>query len=559
MNRPTARSRRRHATLRHLAAGLVAALSIAGVTALGQGDRFPSMTRWQLAWHGGSSLYIGDQEAMRLDQPALGAFGGGELVHQFTPAVGLGVAAQIVRNPRLDEPDSYRSTLSALLRLTQPGSRRLSPYLQTGILYIIGASRGGSGPLAGVGFNVRVARTFSVFAEGNLQLVYPGDVLDGSQTADHFDGIGLVGVGIRISDLRGFFGRRPALEILAIRHAPAPEQELPVRFDADLNIDNTGARVVWTFGDGETRTGNPVQYTFRNAGIHEVVATATSNGGTAVHYLIIDVAAKEPPAVVTATRRESAPSTRPDTPPVRQDREEITRPSTSGDERPERTEDEQPEPKVTRASPQTAPADPPEERAPLPFSGYTWVIGSTASLSEARTLAATYSTQGNLPLIFPHAVDGITRYRVTLGQFGSRSQAQRGRSALPATVPKDTWLAFVDAQPPLRTGAGPDTPERVSRVSPPPANQRPSTESRSARFTWVVASATSMAAAETLAERLRAEGHDASVRSSLIGGTTRYRVSIGGYASRSEAQADRGRLPADLREEAWLLDLESER
>jgi septal ring-binding cell division protein DamX len=71
--------------------------------------------------------------------------------------------------------------------------------------------------------------------------------------------------------------------------------------------------------------------------------------------------------------------------------------------------------------------------------GFTWAI-SEPSRSVAEDRAARYREQGYRVSVLPATVRGTTVYRVTIGQFSSRTEATRHRNELPADVPEDIWV-----------------------------------------------------------------------------------------------------------------------
>lgn len=539
----------------------LAVLCMLDGAAAGQELRYEPFARWRLGWTGGPTVYAGDQEAQRLDLGATGFFVGGELMHHFNQVASLGVGAFLLKHPRLDDSDQFRSTMQAVARVAQPAGRRLSPYLQAGLHYTIGASRGGSGPLVGAGINLRLSRSLSIYTETDVHLVYPGDVLDGSVNAHHFDALGFFGIGMRITDIRAFFGKRPILNITAIRHQGTLERGSPVHFSAELNSPQRGTQFVWEFDDGETGAGNPVQHTFLSDGVHRIVVTATNRNGTAIRYLPVDVG-----LVASALDLEAPPP--PSQPPLQRN-PDPTEPAPRQPSR--RTERASPAQPPTEAATSAAAAD---ETPPvaLPFSGYTLVIASRQRLAEARDIAEPLIARGVHPLIFASTVRGETWYRVTLGQYPNRALADRGKLDLPEEAPQDTWIAFVDGQVPVMAPAVATATVPNRAVSAEPAGSRPSETAAAgartatpprgsenavtARFTFVVTSFSSRASAETTVARYRDLGFAAQVRPVVVGGAERFRVTVGAYASREAAEAGRSSLPQDVRDGAWILTLE---
>ncbi|MDX1440495.1 MAG: SPOR domain-containing protein, partial [Rubricoccaceae bacterium] len=71
--------------------------------------------------------------------------------------------------------------------------------------------------------------------------------------------------------------------------------------------------------------------------------------------------------------------------------------------------------------------------------GFTWVVGSGNEQSAAR-LVERYRSQGFRASVLQGEANGLTVYRIALGQFTSRTEANRFRSQLPADAPAESWI-----------------------------------------------------------------------------------------------------------------------
>lgn len=99
-------------------------------------------------------------------------------------------------------------------------------------------------------------------------------------------------------------------------------------------------------------------------------------------------------------------------------------------------------------------AEPPAEPEPPPSAdplrstagidpaagGFTWVVASELDRAVAQRRVAAYREQGLRADVVAQEAGGRTRYRVSLGQFGSISEAEARRADLPADVPSDSWI-----------------------------------------------------------------------------------------------------------------------
>ncbi|GAB5537013.1 MAG: hypothetical protein Rubg2KO_32620 [Rubricoccaceae bacterium] len=71
--------------------------------------------------------------------------------------------------------------------------------------------------------------------------------------------------------------------------------------------------------------------------------------------------------------------------------------------------------------------------------GFSWVVLSTRDRDPADFRARQYRNAGWRVRVFQTEALGDTVYRVAVGQFASRDQADRLRTFLPSQVPTDTW------------------------------------------------------------------------------------------------------------------------
>ncbi|MEO0558639.1 MAG: SPOR domain-containing protein [Bacteroidota bacterium] len=71
--------------------------------------------------------------------------------------------------------------------------------------------------------------------------------------------------------------------------------------------------------------------------------------------------------------------------------------------------------------------------------GFSWVVLSTRDRTPADLRARQYRDAGWRVRVFETEALGDTVYRLAIGQFASRDQADRLRPFLPSQVPQDTW------------------------------------------------------------------------------------------------------------------------
>ncbi len=71
--------------------------------------------------------------------------------------------------------------------------------------------------------------------------------------------------------------------------------------------------------------------------------------------------------------------------------------------------------------------------------GSTWILAS-GNRTSAEELAARYRAEGYRSSVLAGEANGLTVYRVAVGQFGSADEARGLRSRLPAGAPPSTWV-----------------------------------------------------------------------------------------------------------------------
>jgi len=393
---------------------------------------------WHVAIFGGPALYQGDQEVIALDRGVYGSGFGAEIEHKFSRKAGLGLRATAFSHPRIAESDQYRSSLEAFLRLTQQALPRLSPFVEAGVHFVIGADRGGSGPVVGAGLNFMLSHSLSLFVSGNVNLTYPGDVLDNSATSDHFDAMVLTRAGFRITDIRGFFGGRSPVRVLAINHEPEIETGIPITFGVELNRQNPTASVLWDFGDGGTGVGHSAEHTYLNPGLYRASLHVEDARSEVTRFFTITVGGHVEAVQPTSPLPEVVIDSWIDLTDV-----EIHHPKvwTAHEE----MAAEAPEPVVS-------PAQPVVGEIQQRISGFTWVVASRPTVAEAQSIAETYRRTDSMVHIVPATVREDQWYRICLGLYESRGAAQSNRATLPANAPSDAWITFIDSIIPISPG-----------------------------------------------------------------------------------------------------------
>ncbi len=361
---------------------------------------------WHLAGHFGLTMYNGTLDAENLDRSAVGYGLGGELAYQMNNLLGIGVGYDGLYHPRVSSP-RFRHSLQGFFRLQHPYTR-VAPYIKLGAQYTQGGGGGGGGPLVGFGLNLNTGGTYSLFQELTFNIVFPGDALDGTERTSSFDALGFFGVGLRITDIKGFFGKRNVtLGTLTMPNAITPDQDTPFMVDVAGNPPNT--TYTWAFGDGTSEEGTTVRHAYEAPGLYPVTLTASNGGISKSEVRFVHV--RLPVTRLEPTRSFAAPAV------------DLTVPL----------------PKLPKL--------------PLrPTKGYTWVIARYYSESAANAVAAAYDEGTQVVRIAPgtpafevyaretgtHA--NLTVYLVTKGEYRTLKEAAADRTTATSRRAVRPWI-----------------------------------------------------------------------------------------------------------------------
>ncbi len=263
--------------------------------------------------HAGLSSYVGDQDK------AFFASGGGfpynagvELGYQFTHPLGLGVGYQIGNYPGIDptEEDEVRHTLRMLLRYTVGDDVGAAPYLQTGAHATFGKvlkpgstqaeSETAFGALFGLGVDIPLSNSLSLFFEATTHPTFPDDAADGREDdgGASFDLLTTLGGGLKIN----FRGAFTAPRVLAIDGPATLETGQPGAFTAATN-ENRVSRPVdyrWDWGDGTSSVGLTASHSYTAPGTYTVRFTASNRGGSDSRSMSVRVVPRPVPAAIIA-------------------------------------------------------------------------------------------------------------------------------------------------------------------------------------------------------------------------------------------------------------------
>ncbi len=107
----------------------------------------------------------------------------------------------------------------------------------------------------------------------------------------------------------------------------------------------------------------------------------------------------------------------------------------------EEVQPNQPEPETpaTETGGRSGAIDPTQE-------GYTLVIGSSTTRADAQALAETFRAQGQETAVLHGPFNGVTRYRVVLGQFATSQEANQRKRKIANILPEGAWIMSISRE-----------------------------------------------------------------------------------------------------------------
>ncbi len=225
----------------------------------------------------GVGYYGGDLDAVNSDTENTKRAFALDLLYHITPKIGVVASVQSSNYARIVDPLDLTTT-SFLVRYA-PFSGRISPYLQGGFHRTYGGKETGSGPSGGLGLSLAITPKIHFFQEVNANFVGPDIAIDNSEGGSGFDILGFLGGGIRIANIGVKYARRAKIDKIVypseIRSNAAEEFLAKIDKKASQPVI-----VTWDFGDGVVEKGNPILHAFPHAGVFTVKVFAENSGGT---------------------------------------------------------------------------------------------------------------------------------------------------------------------------------------------------------------------------------------------------------------------------------------
>ncbi len=475
----------------------------------------------------GISYYGGDLDAANADVDLTRRAIAAELLWHFSPHFGLMVGYQQGEYPRIVDPLELRSALVALRVV--PTSGWLSPYFQVGFHSTYGGLKKATGPMAGIGLNLAITSKLYLFQEAGVNFVFPDDAVDGLTGGSNFDLLGFVGGGLRLANLGVRYPKGVKIEKVYY-----PEKiEAGAHIDFRVSLNEKASRpilVAWEFQDGAKILGNPIVHRFLEAGEHTITVTAENSGGADQKKLTLYVAPIEGmPAVADTPDPMPEPVTATTPPPP------------------------------AMPEPETAPMPEPEastmpEPVPTPTTGPDL---SQLDITEAKAEASLAISQAELAIAHAELALAQAKEAISLAREASASidRVKHTQDMQPEPMPEPVTTTRPEPAPQV-------TPEPEPLPEPAPPVITTSSDAAllnnvtrlNRGYAWVVSSEEDQVDAERAVNRYLQAGYQSEVMAANVNGKMYYRVTVGQYATRREANAARQtKLPPDTPSDAWLL------
>jgi len=225
----------------------------------------------------GVGYYGGDLDAVNVETETTRRSLALDLLWHVTPRIGLVASVQQANYARIVDPHDLTST-SFMLRFV-PFHGRISPYFQGGFHRTYGGVKTGTGPSGGLGISLAITPKIYFFQEVNANFVGPDLAIDNAEGGSGFDILGFLGGGIRIANIGVKYHRRAKIERL--NYPTEIRSNVPVELSATIDKNASKPIVVtWDFGDGTVEKGNPIVHSFPHAGVFNVKVFAENAAGT---------------------------------------------------------------------------------------------------------------------------------------------------------------------------------------------------------------------------------------------------------------------------------------
>ena len=188
---------------------------------------------------------------------------------------------------------------------------------------------------------------------------------------------------------------------------------------------------------------------------------------------------------------------------------------------------------------------------------YYLQVASRKELAIAQRAANVYRRQGIATVVEGEYIRKrkATFYRVRLGPYESLSRVQTVRDSLRATIPVDAFVDSVRREYDARSEAPPTILQPEAKGARPRAPAGPAITSEPARgFAVKVASHRARESANATVKRLAAQGYPAFLSTSVLPSGNWYRVYVGPFSTRADADRYSGLLRESIGGEVYTVE-----
>lgn len=283
----------------------------------------------------GTSAYLGDNSTAFFGDAfdvkgKFPIYAGLEFGYQSSPSVSLSTAYQLGNYPLMNRGGSalsllenhptIRHTIQLFGRYTLGAARSpVAPYLMGGFHTTFGTtkvfgtateeSRTAYGPVLGLGMDIALNRQLSLFLEGQTNLSFPDEAVDGRKGGrfGSFDMLAGISSGLKVN----FKSAVVPVEIHSIDGPVALEVGQQATYTAVTNEDRATRPVTytWNWGDGSAATGMTASHTYASAGTYTVTFRAANPGRKADSSITVRVT-DIPASIVSMEADPKTPDTR---------------------------------------------------------------------------------------------------------------------------------------------------------------------------------------------------------------------------------------------------------
>jgi outer membrane protein OmpA-like peptidoglycan-associated protein/outer membrane protein W len=270
-------------------------------------------TYFYLLGSGGVVSYHGDLTDVNTDESMFSYGFSGGLGFAFTPVFSIASEYRMGDYPRTDRPNARgyfrRHNASLYMRFDMLPSKTISPYLMAGAgMTFFGTYDKdpnfdpGYGPVLGLGFDFKLSDRVSLYLENKWDFVTDDLAMDELEGDTGFDNLNYIGAGLRIS-MRSTFQPVRAFSLSGPQELFSDEEgEFYVSL---VDLPTPPVEYTWDFGDGVTKFGDSVYYSYTQPGVYTVTVTVSNTRSSQDRQMTVRVRERPEPARIAALRADN--------------------------------------------------------------------------------------------------------------------------------------------------------------------------------------------------------------------------------------------------------------